>query len=958
MALKRRPAASDGFLMRNGGSGSPRRDAPVPGRRLLLAVAVLLAASTLPIAAPADAGLEFTFEGGGWGHSVGMSQYGAYGMALEGYTWQEILTHYFTGAYPAAADPALLAEPIWLGLAQQQSRLKLTVVPTGSTPAVPVTFTLGGATLVAHQGQTVVVETLGAGTCRVTGPAGSISGPCSITATWDGWEEQPSTAVELGGCSLPDWNAPGGTVWRPCRYARGALHIRPDDDTATVNLTVEIGIEDYILGISESPYAWGTTGGRAALEAQAVAARSYALYRVIVRGDPASRPWCHCQLYDTTVDQFYVGWGHATQPWLDAVAATTGWVMMHPSATLEGALIPIQTFYSSSTFGWTENSEHGFTAYVPYLRAVDDHWSTLPAVGNPRSRWTRSFDAARLASLLPGISTVTGAQVTRCSETGAALEITFTGEGGPRAFSTRDLRTHLGLPSMQVISVGAPPSGSPACSGYAFSPPEPGGPLSPAGISIDDDATEDSAGDADGKAECGEAIEVLTTLDNEGAALRSVSASLSSSDPYVTILWNQSSGFPDLPASGSAANLDDWDLAISPQAPDGHTAHLTLRVVAANGGPWDLDVPLELACRPAADPPPTGVVAGLGDVNGDGVADVAVAYAPAGEPARVQVRAGTDGALLAGFRISRAGYVPVTAVTIPSIAGSPAPEVAVLLTGPGLRPRVVVIDAEAGRKVHAFHLGRTLACIDIAVLPAAEGSASPRLGVLAVRANERIRVFLRDGGTGARLGGIGFGRALSPVALAGYSGADGEGLLSVLGSTADGDFRVPVRRIADRTRVRTLALGAGLIGEGLFSIPDPSGRGSLLIAVATSPSGGPVRLVVAGPDRVETTGIDIDAGLTTVEDLETLPGLLGYPGHEFVLLGEAPDGTALAAVLDPLGGRLVQAIRFPNGYAAHDLAPLLDGRNLAVLGTSSAGEAVITIRRAATGTEVSSFTVL
>lgn len=41
---------------------------------------------------------QFTFKGVGWGHGVGMSQYGARGMAENGYTYDEILTHYFSGA--------------------------------------------------------------------------------------------------------------------------------------------------------------------------------------------------------------------------------------------------------------------------------------------------------------------------------------------------------------------------------------------------------------------------------------------------------------------------------------------------------------------------------------------------------------------------------------------------------------------------------------------------------------------------------------------------------------------------------------------------------------------------------------------------------------------------------------------------------------------------------------------
>lgn len=929
----------------------PRGNASARGR-CTLAVAALLAATLLPGIGPAAADVSFTFEGGGYGHAVGMSQYGAYGMARDGYTWEEILTHYFTGASPADADPALLVAPIWVGLAQEQSRLALTVVPAGPAPAAPVTFTVGGAVLTAGSGETVVVEPLGNGTCRLRGPAGSLEGPCSIDAEWDGWEEQPTTAVELEGCLLPDWNAPGGTVWKPCRYTRGSLHIRPDNDTATIHLSLEIGIEDYVLGISESPYSWGTTGGQAALEAQAVAARSYALYRVVVRGDPASRPWCWCQLYDTTVDQFYAGWGHGTQPWLDAVAATIGKVMVHPSETRNGALIPIQTFYSSSTFGWTENSENGFTAYVPYLRAVDDHWGTLPDVGNPKARWSRSFTAARLASLLPGLSTVTGARVTRCSETGAALEITFTGEGGPRAFSTRDLRSRLGLPSMQVINAGAPPFGSPACTGFALAPAEPGGPAALAGISVDDDTVEDSDGNGDRLAQCGESVEVLTTLANEGGDLRSVTATLSSADPYVSILWNTSSAFPDLPADGTAANLSDWDLAISGETPDGHTAHLTLRVGAANGGPWDLDLSLPVACGA----PVAGVLADPGDVNGDGASDVAVAYARSGEPAHLQVRDGTTGAVLATHTLARAGYVPIAAVAVPNFADSPAAELAVLLTGADRPARVVVVDAATGRRIKAFGLARTATYLDIEAAPSPGGSTAPRLAVLSVRASGAVRVLLRDAATGAPAGGVTFGQALSPTALAVFSGTDGGTLLAVLGNGGNGELMAPVRRVAGSTLVRTLALAADLTGGDLIAL-SRSGAGPLLVAVGTSPGGGSVRLVTTDPATGEAVASFTVAGLSSALDLEALGNLGGGPDNDVAVLGRAPDGTAQVAVVDPVTGQVLAAPQLPGGYLADDLTSLVGSGRLAALGRAEAGESLVTVRWAATGAEVSSFTV-
>src|SRR5688500_11523475 len=60
----------------------------------------LLIAATLLLLAPATAAAaDVVIDGRGWGHGVGMSQYGAYGYALrEGRDHQFILGHYYTGS--------------------------------------------------------------------------------------------------------------------------------------------------------------------------------------------------------------------------------------------------------------------------------------------------------------------------------------------------------------------------------------------------------------------------------------------------------------------------------------------------------------------------------------------------------------------------------------------------------------------------------------------------------------------------------------------------------------------------------------------------------------------------------------------------------------------------------------------------------------------------------------------
>ncbi len=421
-------------------------------RRILPAiVALAIALATFPVPA-AGASTNFTFSGGGYGHSVGLSQFGAYGMAREGYSWAQIMSHYFTGTTPGAVDAATAARPLWVNLQVEQAAVTFVVRATGTTAGAPVTITSAGGTLVASSGQTIRITRSG-NTCTATAPAGTTTGPCTIDLGWDGNSGDPTTALVIDGCYQTNWNLTTGSRQQPCTYARGSIHLRPDNNTETMAVSLEIAMEDYVLGISEMPYFWGDQGGAAALAAQAVAARSYAYARLLARGTPESRPWCWCQVYDTPVDQNYVGWGHGTQTWIDAVRATAGQVMYHPETTRSGVQVPIPTFYSSSTFGRTENSQDAFTATVAYLRSVDDHWAGANGVGNGNYRWSRTFSSDQLAATLPGLSTVTGATITRCSVSGAALEVTFSGSGGPRAFHVRQLRSLLSLRSQQIYAI-------------------------------------------------------------------------------------------------------------------------------------------------------------------------------------------------------------------------------------------------------------------------------------------------------------------------------------------------------------------------------------------------------------------------------------------------------------------------------------------------------------------------
>jgi len=877
-------------------SGMTRRVGVVGVLSLLLAM--------VPVLPARAADPTFTFEGGGFGHSVGMSQFGAYGMARQGYSWSEIMTHYFTGATPADVSPTLSADPIWVNLTMERSSISLTVRTIGSAPHSPITFTSSAGTVVVNPSQTATITRLSNGSCRLNAPGGSFDGPCTIDGEWDGWTDSPTAAVILDGCTLINWNLPTGGQAQPCTYARGGLRVRPDNNTNTVDLSLEIDMESYILGISEMPYFWADRGGMAALEAQAVAARSYAYSRVIGRADPEDRPWCWCSLYDTPVDQNYVGWGHGTQAWIDAVRSTAGKVMTHPSRTIGGQLVPIETFYSSSTFGLTENSENGFTATVPYLRSVDDHWSQLPEVSNSNARWTRQFSGPQLAAKLPGMSTVTGLAVTKCSTTGAALEITFYGSGGPRIFKTRDLRSLLSFKSMQVFNIGSPTPGAPPCSGPGVPAPPPPGPVSFVSATLDDDAVGDSFGDADGLADCAETVEIFTTFRNEGAALTGVAMTIASNHPSVAVKWNTTSTAPNAAAGGTTTNDGDWDLAIATDAASGLETTLTVTVTAAEGGPWAIEVPLSISC----DRTIPGAATGVPDANNDGIDDVAIVFTDAAGALRFVVKSGANGAQISAGEVGT-GLEPAGVAVVGDFGGGPADELAVLVDDPWTgKTKVILFDTGTGERLatHQFGGGQS-AGMALNRVANFGGSPADEIAVMVGLPDDRTLVVTRDAATGERLSRRGFAasRDILTFVVAADSGqtpADDYAVLLVL---PDGKVRVKVIDGDNGRKVSALRLGPAVEPVGLASTNTVlavvgTKNGSIVVATATN------RRYLAGSVVVDV-GVSDGNIVLLIRDgstarVSTLSGLVPIGSNEF------PGVNPLAlVVIDGTAGVLHEA---------------------------------------------------
>ena len=70
-----------------------------------LCTTALCAAALCTMATPALAAAVLQIRGGGDGHGIGMSQYGAYGYALHGWSYRAILAHYYSGTGIGTTDP-------------------------------------------------------------------------------------------------------------------------------------------------------------------------------------------------------------------------------------------------------------------------------------------------------------------------------------------------------------------------------------------------------------------------------------------------------------------------------------------------------------------------------------------------------------------------------------------------------------------------------------------------------------------------------------------------------------------------------------------------------------------------------------------------------------------------------------------------------------------------------------
>ena len=429
-------------------------------------------------------------DGKGWGHGVGMAQDGAYWMARGGANSAQILAHFYPGTRPGRAGgqlrvPVLSAADAVVAFPGGGEVRDAREGPQSA--GFPLRVPAGGRVRLRDDGHRYAAEVVGGVRIRQLLPPLLPPPPVPLPPVAPPPAPPPpppppppTTAPPPPGratSARPLWAVPsgGGVVAVPARGRSYRGMVEASRAGGGLRLVNHVDVEQYLRGMGEVPAGWP----QAALRAQAVAARTYALQ--------AAR--AGLELCDDESCQVYLG-AQAEHPATNqAAAATSGQVLMFGRALAS-------TVYSANAGGMSATPEEGFgtpNQGYPYLRAAayptqdPFPWSVKVSLG----------DVGRRVGY-PG--EVSGVRVSAAGPSGRAQQVTVDGSAGSRAVSGIDFDRALGLRStlfsVRVETSETPPPPPPPDTGTQVlvggaAPAAPGGQLA---LPAPDPATDRSEG--------------------------------------------------------------------------------------------------------------------------------------------------------------------------------------------------------------------------------------------------------------------------------------------------------------------------------------------------------------------------------------------------------------------------------------------------------------------------------
>ena len=354
-----------------------------------LGLAGVLVGLVMAVPASAEA-VKFEIKGAGWGHGVGMSQWGAYGYAKRGRSHKQILDHYYRHTRVGRA----------------KSR-KLGVLLRSGVGSVRFSGATGACGRNLDEGRQYRADRAGA-SVRLRSAGGEPIKDCGRELRARGGE-----SIKLEG---------KGSY-------RGELVVRARSSGGLMAIN-DVNLEAYVQGVvpNEMPSEWPAK----ALRAQAVAARSYAL-ATSVEGEAFDH-------YDDTRSQVYGGKSSETKATNSAVDRTKRQVVRHRRKVAA-------TYFFSTSGGRTENSEYGFDGGEPrpYLKSVKDPHDDA----SPHHRWKRTYTLDEVEDRLGGLvrGQLRDIDVTKRGRSPRIVRARVEGSGGSTGVSGSTLQSRLNLRS-------------------------------------------------------------------------------------------------------------------------------------------------------------------------------------------------------------------------------------------------------------------------------------------------------------------------------------------------------------------------------------------------------------------------------------------------------------------------------------------------------------------------------
>jgi SpoIID/LytB domain protein len=339
-----------------------------------------------PTTTTSTAATTVVLNGHGWGHGLGMSQWGAYGYALHGWSYGSILTHYYSGT-TLGTRPALTVRVLLLAGKKQVSL---------NSAAVWHVTDSAGTSVTLQPGKLVLTPDL------------TVNGQALVS---------PLTFV-AGAAPLQVGASP----------YRGKLVVRSIN--SALEVVNSLTLESYLRGVvpEEMPANWPLE----ALKAQAVAARSYAIANLSTIVTAST-----FDLYSDERSQLYGGIAAETPATDKAVADTAHQVVLSNGKVAT-------TYFFSSSGGQTASASDELGTAIPYLVSVPDPYDTLA----PHHNWGPVlFSAAQVAKAIKLPGTLLDLVPTIDPTDARAHIVTATGTKGQLVVSGPALREDLGLRS-------------------------------------------------------------------------------------------------------------------------------------------------------------------------------------------------------------------------------------------------------------------------------------------------------------------------------------------------------------------------------------------------------------------------------------------------------------------------------------------------------------------------------